>query len=212
MSADGLVVAGISTADSELADAFRWTQSGTLVISRSEYSSVSIKGLSANGAVMVGDVTDRDRRYAARWNAAGQIELLPDPVGATASEAAAVSADGTHIAGTVWFGLRSQAVRWSPDGMKVLGEPGFISSRGISADGTRVIGEAVDGSVVWDEIHGTRKVSAIFAASGVSTAGWNLTYAIAISGDGKYVLGSARYTGPDHPNQELQRPFLLRLP
>lgn len=211
ISADGRVIAG---AASNVDDGFRWTASGSVVVSRGGYAAVNLAGLSADGQVLVGTVFTNSGSRAARWDAAGNLTLLPIPDGTTISDAVAVSADGTRIAGAVQFGVEPEAVLWTEGQLKVLGDgsPSFAHVLGMSADGTRFVVSDQGDWAIWDETDGKSSAETLLAAAGVDTAYWSIESAGVISGDGTHVLGTARYSGPEHPNLGLMRPFLLRLP
>jgi uncharacterized membrane protein len=106
---------------------------------------------------------------------------------------------GSSVNGSNW-----EAVRWTREtGLVSLGHlPGMSmpndSAADVSADGSIVVGSAVDPSwskhaFIWDASHGMRKLADVLVQDyGLDLGGWNLEYAKAISADGTVIAGDAR--------------------
>jgi uncharacterized membrane protein len=211
--------------DSHSEGVFRYSSAGFSEIQRGSFLALYAHATSAHGEVTVGGtVTVELHHRAARFEANGSITLLPVPAEATASEAVDVSADGTIIVGTVWYAARllgedmvqpTQPVRWDENGnWELLGEldpNGASSSTGVSFDGSVVVGTDWEGGWVFDTTHGRRNLKALLTAAGADLSDWHFNGLSGISGDGRYVIGSAQYLGEAHPNHE-QRAFVARLP
>lgn len=153
--------------------------------------------VSADGSLIVGRSETATGFEAFRWTETdGMVGLgtLPDTV---ASEARAVSRDGSVIVG----GGGGEAFRWTEQtGMVGLG--GLSGYRviglanGVSADGSVVVGMDVNGfgpeAFIWDAAHKMRSVHEVLEKEpglAEQLSGWNLTSATAISADGRVVVG-----------------------
>jgi uncharacterized membrane protein len=198
VSADGSTVVGEGF-NNQLYQNFRWTinlgmQSlGTL----RAYSLAS--GVSADGSIVVGTDSDSDYTHsnAFRWTANLGIQHLGMPPGYVNSSAAAVSGDGTIIAGTAGSS-GNEAVRWIAGlGMQGLGFlPGYSnpqsSSAGISSDGTTVVGAAGSPGFAqafrWTADTGMQPLGFL--------PGYQYSFARAVSGDGSVVVGTASNDSP----------------
>ncbi len=110
VSADGSVITGWS---GELLRAFRWTRAGGMepVVDSARFTMGW--GASGEGGVLVGRGHDGVASQAVAWSNGTLIDLgTPACAGAdaeTPSEARAVSADGTVVAGIYWPGLEPEA-------------------------------------------------------------------------------------------------------
>jgi uncharacterized membrane protein len=69
----------------------------------------------------------------------------------------------------------------------------FSSAKGVSGDGSVVVGQGSSASgseaFIWDSTNGTQSISDILTTSGVDLTGWSLTTAFGISNDGMTVVG-----------------------
>ena len=123
--------------------------------------------------------------------------------GAFASEAFAVSFDGSVVVGHSTSGNGNEAFRWTQaTGMVGLGDlPGgsfFSSARAVSADGSIVVGYGTPANsfraMIWDPVNGMRNLQDVLANEyglGDSLTGWTLHEGSAISADGNYIVGYA---------------------
>lgn len=200
VSSDGSVVVGNSGGT-----AFRWTAGGGLAslgdLAGGAVSS-SANSVSADGTVVAGMGTSASGTEAFRWTAAGGMVGLGDlPGGSFFSDARRIATDGS-IVGFSSSAAGPEAFRWtSGSGMVGLGVVGVPFRRGISADGTVVVGDF--GGImpmIWDPTHGTRDLQSVLAPLvGTALDGWELTFAYAISADGLWVAGEGN--SPFSPNQ-----------
>ena len=201
VSSDGSVVVGNSGGT-----AFRWTAGGGLVslgdLAGGAVSS-SANSVSSDGSVVAGMGTSASGTEAFRWTAAGGMVGLGDlPGGTFFSDARRIAPDGS-IVGFSNSAAGTEAFRWtSGGGMVGLGVVGGIPfRRGISADGTVVVGD-FGGTMpmIWDPAHGTRDLQSVLAPIvGSALNGWTLNFAYAISADGRWVAGEGN--SPSSPNQ-----------
>jgi uncharacterized membrane protein len=151
-------------------------------------------------------------RKAFRWTSETGMTALADfPGGTDRNQAAAVSADGAVIVGTgnIWVNCETggcvvvygEAFRWTvSERMTRLGElidggPSFAHA--VSADGTVIVGTAVDETsgdfvaFIWDPVNGMRSLSRVLVNQyGLNLTGWTLSDATAVSADGRAVAGN----------------------
>jgi probable HAF family extracellular repeat protein len=195
VTANGAVVVG-TYGDRDSSRPFRWTAAtgvvglGTLPGFSESYPTA----VSADGAIVVGvsripyDIYEEPcegRSRVFRWTAATEIEdlgVLPD---ASCSFLGAVSVDGKVVLGQ----SGGHAFRWTPEeGME---EIGVYAVRGVSADGTVVVGDIAGAQ-------GFRWT----AESGIVELGggpaFTSIYVNDVSADGRVVVGSGR-TRPGGP-------------
>lgn len=102
-------------------------------------------GVSADGAVVVGQSTNHVRAYAFRWTSSGMQQIV-NTLGGQDSRAWGVSADGSVVVGDADTAWQNRAFRWTSGGgmisLGVLSGSGNSSAYGVSADGSVVVGES----------------------------------------------------------------------
>jgi len=192
VSADGSVVVGLAANSVGGFSAFRWTAASgrmqNLGALGTDYS--SLWGVSADGSVVVGGFYGR----ASRWTASGGIHTL----GGGSGWARGASADGSVVVGwarnAAW---QERAFRWTAaDGMQALGTlPGYDLSfaYAVSADGAVVVGYAQNAArqlraFRWTASGGMEDLNTTYAS--LLTNGSRLEWALAISPDGRYIVGA----------------------
>jgi len=196
VSFDGSVVVGGSEYKPPFTEAFRWTQ-GTGMLRLAPFADLRTvaTAVSSDGSVVVGSVNDlQGVSESFRWTQATGIQSIGDlPGGAVFSEARAINADGSVIAGTGTSASGTEAYRWtSAGGMQGLGDlaGGAFNSvpEGISADGSVIIGFSTSASGVeafrWTESTG-------MVGLGDLPGGVFQSSANDISADGSVIVGSA---------------------
>ena len=194
VSADGLVVVGAGNTASG-SEAFRWTSGGGMVSIGSSYA----RGVSADGSVVVGNVTTTAPE-AFRWTSSGGLVKLGDlPGSPLQSDATGVSANGSVVVGQGNSATGAEAFRWtSGGGMVGLGDLAggltICQANGVSADGSIIVGYGFTAlgseAFVWDAINGMRNLKDFLAPRvGGALTGWTLTSAQAISADGRTIVG-----------------------
>jgi uncharacterized membrane protein len=205
ISADGDVVIGELLGD----QGFRWTRTAGVVPFAHE-AEVSPTAISADGSVIAGWLEEpvSGRAMAFRWTREkGIVErlgLVPGLDGpparevgwAPSSRAGAVSADGLVVSG--WGGDESRGAvfRWTPaKGMvRIDPLPGtwWCTTGALSRDGAVMIGACDETPFIWDRQRGMRPLQEVLVALGADLAGWRLTSANDVSGDGRTIVGAGR--------------------
>jgi probable HAF family extracellular repeat protein len=148
------------------------------------------RGISADGAVVVGYSISDVGMQAFRWTRAKGMEPLP------LVDATAVTSDGETIVGYRNVDFRSEPVRWTTAGgvesLDAQGNYRRAAANGVSADGMTIVGEASnrrdsaqhDFAFRWtlrDELAGVAKQHNAECSE-----------ATAISADGKVIVGAVR--------------------
>jgi probable HAF family extracellular repeat protein len=170
-----------------------WTTLGSLP----GYESSSAYGVNTDGTVVVGHSPNScpENCQAFRWTQqTGMVPLgfLPRAI---SSHAARVSSDGTTTVGTSNYANgNSEAFRWTAAagmvGLKVLPGASSSSAAHVNADGSVVVGSSGGKAFRWTASDGMRSLEELLTAAGVSFAGWKLTAANGVSGDGKVIAGT----------------------
>jgi len=200
VSDDGAVMVGFEDGFADLGGVVWSGACGLQFLPSVERRPMHPTAISRDGGTVVGYVDyDSDNRIAVRWRADTGAEILaPDIDGSEVAYLATpadVASDGS-VVGTVLRqtsdgGYTSRAVRWTPDHGVVHLDPaasptGVAAVFAASADGRIVLGA----QGIWDEAHGWRDVATVVAAAGGSFEGWRLGAALAVSADGKTIVGN----------------------
>jgi len=212
-SADGAVVVGTG-AGSDASLATRWTPgSGMVALDAFSCSlcpdTAAARGVSRDGGTAVGAGARRSFLgslvfEAARWSGGSLSGLGHLPGGGEASGARGVSQDGSVIVGESDSGDGVRAFVWTPSaGMQALpdGDPSWMSSSAtaVSADGSVVVGFAAT-----DPASPALRQAIRWSGAGYGVVeelgflpGGDTSRALAVSGDGALVAGTARGAGGD---------------
>ncbi|XHC24330.1 MAG: hypothetical protein ACFHWZ_12040 [Phycisphaerales bacterium] len=203
LSASGGVAAGGKWPGNRPA---RWTPSGGVVeiLSVSDYPGASFAtDISGTGNTIVGWTTIELQSRAFVWKAGGGVTLIDLRTDTESyTDAKAVSADGSTLVGSYGPSLPgpTQAYRYTTaDGIMLLDPPSDAYSHSlaycVNADGN-VIGGAVFGppsggtrAMYWSESLGMVDLNVYLPSVGVDLTGWDLSFLIDISADGKAVTG-----------------------
>jgi probable HAF family extracellular repeat protein len=181
VSADGSVVVGEVRVTAAGQRPFRWTSEDGMVEIAGPPSGLSLRyatGVSADGSVVAGVAINSSERFEAfRWTSQdGAVGLGVPSTSPFASRANAVSADGNVVVGTA-----TGAFRWtSADGMVAIGGAG---ADGASADGSVVVGTSLSQAFRWTSDDGIVRLGDLSGGSSTS-------HALAVSADGKRIVGS----------------------
>ncbi len=165
--------------------------------------SSSANDVSADGSVIVGQAGSALGTEAFRWtSSAGMtgLGLLPGAVAGDISRAASVSADGSVIVGVGTLGTQNLAFRSIGTGpLESLGEiPGgdvYSSARGVSGDGSIIVGESADENgltgFIWTQDGGMVAFDDYLASEfSLVLDGWTLTSVTSVSADGRAFVGA----------------------
>jgi probable HAF family extracellular repeat protein len=205
VSADGSVVVGTSQPDTQ-PTAFRWTASGGIVsLGGNERSA---RDVSADGSVVVGSLAVGDEsRSAYRWTEQTGSIILPPLLRPrfSGAEAQAVTGDGSVVVGYNSFrvglsGTVDAAFRWTQQEGTIglhSGDSDFTVARGVSGDGSAVVGSRFPastggGAFYWTAETGILGLRDLLIFGGATNLdGWRLSSADGISEDGRTVVGTA---------------------
>lgn len=198
VSADGSVVVGTSVEHEApgTIQAFRWTagdgMTGLGFLAGDVQSQAN--AVSGDGSVVIGFslylAPGEGFTRAFRWTEdGGMVGLLPS---VSDSFAEAVSADGSVVVG----GNDARPFRWTATGGEAIPGIDTGTASGVSGDGSVVVGNGVMGTLgstvfVWDAEHGTQSLLQMLADD-PDLAGWRLEAALAISSDGRTIVGYGR--------------------
>lgn len=202
VSADGSVVAGTCLAPTN--EAFRWTTAtGTVGLGRFGPGSIAASTASAvsSDGQVVGGAGDAVVTGAVLWNAVGLPTIVGGLPGDSNGTITALSRDGKIASGvSVDATGHERAFRWtSTTGVVALQSDATLvatTATAISSDGARVAGYGgsanggPDIALLWDASGALHRITDLLSAEGqASSAGWKLTRARGISGDGRVLVG-----------------------
>jgi uncharacterized membrane protein len=166
--------------------------------------------ISGNGTVITGH--GHNGHHAFRWNSTEGLTSLNNSLyGFQYSVGNAISADGSVVVGYALIPSENyfHPIRWGADGtvtlLQVPADPEGIVVRAISADGARTIGSTTLGASIWDP-DGLHSLKDVLISEGIDLAGWSPAEALAISPNGRFIVGTA--TNPSGVTEA----FLAELP
>lgn len=217
ISRDGKTLVGLGWKPNFLAHAIYWTQETGMVDMGSSFAGNSSRAndVSADGKIIVGWQDNQDwYRQGAFWENGNQT-LLNDSQGIAVGEALAVSSDGKWIVGEyadyrpwIWSKTTGMQIIDHPDAGPLL--RGYAAD--VSEDGKVVIGtyqsyhpDYMTQGFIWTPETGRVVLNDYLASLGVDITGYNLYYPIALSNDGKYVMGRGSKDGN-------RMSFVVRIP
>lgn len=209
LSSDGNTIVGLGFLTAANAHAVKWdeaggmTDLGSMVAGRSSRANA----INATGSVIVGWQDEpTGTRSGAKW-VDGVESFITDSNGENVGEAGAVSADGNTIIGAA---TPNPYVWKATSGITYITHPNASFSfkggaTGISGDGTKVIGfyrafgaPPMSGEgFIWTEETGRVNLNDYATGLGISTNGVTMGLPLAISQDGKKIVG----TGMNASNQ-----------
>jgi uncharacterized membrane protein len=165
--------------------------------------------ISNDGTVVVGN----SGIHAVRWDPTYGTRRLPEVADRPAEEsvrnyrATNVSGDGTTVVGYIASQGGPTALRWSSADVVVPFGSGI--PKAMSKNGDLIVGHdssySSNAARIWDASGNARNIAELLGANSDVT-GWNLQTAIAISDDGKVIIG----TGVNPSAQ--QEGWVVRLP
>jgi probable HAF family extracellular repeat protein len=201
VSGDGSVVIGYGSAthvlgQPQLDRGFRWTQASGMqslgdLPGGAEFSVA--EGISADGAIIVGQSASALGKEAFRWTEGSGLVGLGDlPGGAFSSTALAISGDGSTIAGVGTTASGSEVFLWTESaGIVGLGFAGTPTA--VSDDGSVVVGTVGPNNYGPNDTSEAFRWSAEDGLVGLGHfPGGQASYGLGVSGDGTLVVGHSR--------------------
>jgi hypothetical protein len=178
---------------------FRWTTStGFVPIEMPEAGNHYASKVSADGTILIGNFVGAvDGVTAARgfrWSTSSEVSYLPVSADFTNRYLVnGMSEDGKVIVGYGVSAQANHALRWagSPLELEDLG-PGFLMD--CSADGKVLLGGNASNEIVIWEAGESRTLLSILGDT-PDLAGWTLVEPVAISDDGKVIIGNGTHEG-----------------
>jgi uncharacterized membrane protein len=212
---NGSVIAGAGYPTEGLFQAFRWTNGTGMVGLRTasgSFQESTAFGMSADGAVIVGERDSSLGPIAFRWTAATGLVSLTAPRNANGTtafshSARSVSPDGVVMVGEAQFrasgnpipGVTQEAFLWtSTTASTRLGDlnGGTVSAgaNDVDASGSIVVGfgntDLGYEAFIWDATHGMRRLQDVLEGElHLDLTGWILNSAEGISADGNTIAG-----------------------
>lgn len=202
ISVDGLAIAGNAVTANGRTMPYRWTKTfGYEFIPEppaepgQPHWNAQVFEMSADGSTLVG----YHDGHVFVWNRATGIALIPVGYNVQTYGPYAVSFDGRFVGGTAedapaWLFDRNEGtltrLYWD-DGTPMRGFP-----KGVTADGSQVVGVGYWGPFIWDRQHGARRLTQVLLEEhGLDLANWSLENPIGISADGRAIAGLGHF-GP----------------
>ncbi|MEI7657990.1 MAG: hypothetical protein WCK33_07990 [Phycisphaerae bacterium] len=204
VSADGSVVAGIvATGQGGLQTlGWRWTSQGFAIVNllpggTSNY----VRGLSGDGATLVGEADSFGQWLAITWDATSGTRVLPSP-DTLACVARGVNGDGSVIVGTSGPVEATRGVAWVDRGLRVLPRlapaDATWQATSVAANADVIGGESGGRACIWSLGYGrVMAVEDLLAVRGEDLSKWRLTSVTSVSADGTVLAGAGERVLPD---------------
>ncbi len=205
ISADGSTIVGRGTSIAYRYQAGVVTPLGDLEGGADSSEAWAVNG---DGSVIVGQGTSASGAEAFRW-VGGQMSGLGDLAGgAFASEAHDTSLDGSVVVGWGTTGSGLEAFRWQSGvmtGLGLLDGTYQTRARGVSGDGSLVVGEAITDpdpnydflsekvALIWDGTGMHVLQDWLLQQYGLDLTGYQLRSALGVSSDGRTIVGEGWY-------------------
>ena len=206
VSGNGQVIVGTGRDGTSLR-AYRWTSLGGMEALPMPPQGESVlpsswgHATNSDGTFTVGANSHFDNLYAAvGWTTQGAQTSVQVISPQLLTAAVDVSADGSVVAGTRLLAPGPRTTRWTAQTgtVQIGNQPGFPEANfanGISADGSTIVGgtgqpQEPAGAYIWKSSYGMRMLSDVLVTDyGIDLAGWTLSEARAVSGDGSTIVG-----------------------
>ncbi len=216
MTPDGSIVVGsrlTPTGD----DVFRWTKGAFEVLGPRPSNALGAQAVavSRDGSVVAGYTYEKPNGFDRQlelfhWTSREGLRVVAPALASTFGFDLWLNDAGTVLVGTLGAApaaTSARAFRWSAKtGAVVLDTAsGQTVSRGTSADGRVVVGYSIGGEAfdiekaypafVWTAARGLRSLKAVLATAGVDLDGWEFHQPMALSKNGKVVVGQGMCGG-----------------
>jgi probable HAF family extracellular repeat protein len=192
VSADGSAIAGYCIGSlGGSARAFRWMAAGGMQnLGTLEGSNSYGHAISGNGSAVAGSSFTSGGDHAFRWTIAGGMQDLGTTLpSGWQSSAWGINGDGSAAAITTYFAdiststYLNNAYRWTmAGGLERLGVSEYSGAKGISADGSAIVGYSDSHAFRWTVADGMQDLGVL------PTGTW--TVSSAVSSDGSIVTGT----------------------
>lgn len=172
--------------------------------------------VSADGKVIAGicappSQVDSRGVYPFFWTEQGEFTLVPNLTTYPQCAFYDLSADGTVAVGVCGGGSVSAAIKWTQAaGVQRIGSGTVAteSASGVSGDGTVFVGNSANVASLWRNNEPVPIKDLLPAAVRDQIPNWDLLNALAVSRDGKTIVGMG-YDREPEPNQKY--PYIVRL-
>lgn len=168
---------------------------------------VDVKGVSGNGATLVGETDQAGIAAAFTWTSVGGMTIFAPPSGMTGGTARAVNGDGQVVVGSARAASNDRAVVWrsgvASGLMPLVATDTAWRANSVSATGSIIGGES--GSInsgetracIWTPDGMVYSVTELLNIRGVATNDWTLYSVNSVTPDGRFVSGLGQHTLPD---------------
>ena len=222
VSPDGATIVGRGASEAYRYQSGAVTYLGDLLGGATSSEAWAVNG---DGSVVVGWGTSASGTEAFRW-AGGSMQGLGDlDGGGFESQAQDVSQDGSIVIGWGTSASGHEAFRWENGvmaGLGLLDGTYQTRARGISGDGSVIVGEAITQvaqydfdsekvAVIWNDTGMHVLEDWLLQQFGLALPGYDLRAAFGVSSDGRTIVGEGLYTpGGGEPQQRIG--WLITIP
>ncbi|MFC1758591.1 hypothetical protein ACFL2H_07455 [Planctomycetota bacterium] len=124
------------------------------------------------------------------WSKSSGLQQLPNEF--FVPQVASISGDGRTVVGTASIRGDYVPVRWTENSPTSINEVVFGGGvYDVSADGSVMVGWWQDDPFIWTASEGPRLLDEFLAVRGIDTGKWRLRDSVALSADGRTIVGNA---------------------
>jgi len=215
MTPDGAIVVG-SRLTPQADSVFRWTKGAFKVLGPRPSNALGAQAMavSRDGSVVAGFTYAKPNAFNRQlelfhWTSRAGLRVVAPALSSAFSFELWLNDTGTVLVGTLGAAAgatSARAFRWTAEtGAVVLDASGQSITRGTSADGSVVVGYTIGEqpfdlekgypAFVWTTARGLRSLKAALTTAGVALDGWELQQPMALSKNGKVVVGQGTCGG-----------------